>query len=103
MGVLEIIWIFPDLYIMVDAFFMGILIALVGAIGYTFFASSIGDDDDERRLGDYVSPWDALSGEEQPQKKKLSKAAKIRIILLGAAVLVIVLYTLAKAFGWLRN
>lgn len=99
MGVLEIIWIFPDLYIMVDAFFMGILIALVGAIGYTFFASSIGDDDDERRLGDYVSPWDALSGEEQPKKKKLSKAAKIRIILLVAAALVLTVYVLLKTLN----
>lgn len=99
MGVLEIIWIFPDLYIMMDAFFMGILIALVGAIGYTFFASSIGDDDDERRLGDYVSPWDALSGEEQPQKKKLSKAAKIRIILLVAAALVLTVYVLLKTLN----
>jgi hypothetical protein len=96
MGVLEIIWIFPDLYIMMDAFFVGILITLVGAIGYTFFASSIGDDDDERRLGDYVTPWDALSGEEQPQKKKLSKAAKIRIILLVAAALVLIVYVLLK-------
>lgn len=99
MGVLEIIWIFPDLYIMVDAFFVGILIALVGAIGYTFFASSIGDDDAERRLGDYVSPWDALSGEEQPQKKKLSKAAKIRIILLVAAALVLTVYVLLKTLN----
>lgn len=99
MGVLEIIWIFPDLYIMMDAFFMGILIALVGAIGYTFFASSIGDDDDERRLGDYVSPWDALSGEEQPKKKKLSKAAKIRIILLVAAALVLTVYVLLKTLN----
>ena len=96
MAVLEIIWIFPDFYIMMDAFFVGILITLVGAIGYTFFASSIGDDDDERRLGDYVTPWDALSGEEQPQKKKLSKAAKIRIILLVAAALVLIVYVLLK-------
>lgn len=96
MGVLEIIWIFPDFYIMMDAFLVGILIALVGAIGYTFFASSIGDDDEERRLGDYVTPWDALSGEEQPQKKKLSKAAKIRIILLVAAALVLIVYVLLK-------
>ncbi len=96
MAVLEVIWIFPDFYIMMDAFLVGILIALVGAIGYTFFASSIGDDDDERRLGDYVTPWDALSGEEQPQKKKLSKAAKIRIILLVAAALVLIVYVLLK-------
>jgi len=82
--------------IMLEAFLTGVLVALIGAAGYTFFVYSMKDDRAEKRLQRYYDannyPWEKLSKQDDDKKRRprIQKSTLIGIILLLAAVIVLI-------------
>lgn len=83
--------------IMLEVFLTGVLVALIGAAGHTFFVYSMKDDRAEKRLQRYYDasnyPWEKLSKQDDEDKKRrprIQKSTLIGIILLLAAVIVLI-------------
>ena len=90
---LDIYYLFPmGFAIFLEIFLSGLIIALVGAAGYTFFIYSMKDDRaDKRRNLYYNNPWEKINKQDDTNKAHRSHREKgliIGIILLVAAVIV---------------
>ncbi len=95
MFALDTVYIIPGFPIMLEVFLTGVLIALVGAAGYTFFVFSMKDDREDRASQLYCeNPWDVVSeqdGKDKSRKSRPSKNTVIGLILLIAAIIVLIL------------
>ncbi len=91
---LSAVYIFPGYPVMLEALLIGLLIALIGAAGYTFFSFSMhADRNAEMRKHYYDNPWDTVSGQnnhDEPQKPLRSKGEIVRLILLLTAIAVVI-------------
>lgn len=106
MTALERIYLLPSFSTLLEGFLIGVLIALIGAAGYTFFVFSMKDDRDAAAMRKhYVNPWDAVSGQDanaKPQRPPRSGNETVGLILLLAAILVLIVLILALNLGWIR-
>ena len=92
-----LIWNLPTfINIALEVFLTGVLIALIGAAGYTFFIYSMRNDRAEKIAQRYSNPWDKVSGQDdnKPQHPRVSKSTLIGLLLLVAASLVLILLIL---------
>ena len=99
MASLYLIEIYPDAPIMIEIFLIGLALALLGALIYTLFISSMQDDhEDQWRKIARGNPWERLNvqnGDEPPKKPRRKKRFKIIIALLIIAVLALIFLILA--------
>ena len=78
--------------IFLEIFLSGLIIALIGAAGYTFFVYSMKDDRADKRMNLYYNnPWEKVNKQADMDKQRKSRREKgtvIGIILLISAVIV---------------
>lgn len=106
MTALERIYLLPSFSTLLEGLLIGVLIALIGAAGYTFFVFSMKDDRDAAAVRKhYVNPWDAVSGQDadtKPKKPPRSRSEIIGLVLLLAAIVVLIALILALNLGWIK-
>ena len=96
MTTLEIYYLIPmGFAIFLEIFLSGMVIALIGAAGYTFFVYSMEDDRIDKKREMYRrNPWEVLGVQgagDPPEKSRRVKRTVIGILLLTAAVIVLLL------------
>ena len=101
---METVVIYPGFSVMLEVFLIGLLIALIGAGGYTFFIYSMHyDRNAQRRSMSVSSPWDTLNAhnEEETQKPGRSNPHKVIMIAVLAVIVILILFILALLLGWI--
>ena len=99
------IWedIFQSPTVVVEALLIGLVLALIGAGGYTFFIFSMKDDRAEKRLERMNNPWEKFSNENEAEAPTNPGNAKVKIILFAVmgVLLVLICLLLAVKLGWI--
>lgn len=99
------VFIIPGYPIILEIFIIAVIVALLGAIGYTFFVSSMSDDAADNARKRMNNPWEKMnvksSIDDTPDRPKLTKSIIIRLIILSVSILVMVLLLVALMKGWI--